>query len=63
MKKFFATICAAAMLLTGCGGEQIVDKPSNNFSGETVKLGMIAPLNSDENSFGNILATIEEKTG
>ena len=48
MKKFLATICAAALLLTGCGdsGQSGLDKPGNNFSGAEVKLGMITPLNS-----------------
>ena len=63
VKKFLATICAAALMMTGCGGEQLADKPANNFSGESVKLGMLTPLNADEQKFDGILATIEEKTG
>lgn len=64
MKKFFVTICAAALLMTGCGGgEQVAqDKPANNFSGETVKLGMIGRLNTNESQMENLLAKIEEKT-
>ena len=65
MKKFLATLCAAALLITGCGdnGQQGVDKPDNNFLGAEVKLGMIAPLNSTEENFGGLLAKIEEATG
>ena len=66
MKKFLATICAAALLLTGCGGgseQSGVDKPGNNFSGTEVKLGMITPLNSTEDKMGDILGGISESLG
>lgn len=63
MKKFLATICAAALLLTGCGGEQVADKPANNFSGEAVKLGMITRLNTDEKTMGETLDGYVEKLG
>ena len=64
MKKFLASICAAALLMTGCGGGgQVADKPANNFSGESVKLGMIAPLNADEPKMLGILASVAEKFG
>lgn len=64
MKKFLLTICAAALLFTGCGGDQqLADRPATNFSGKAVQLGMIAPLNADEQKMDTILASIEEKTG
>ena len=65
MKKFLATICAAALLLTGCGssGQQTVDKPGSNFSGAEVKLGMITPLNSTEEKMNDILGGIDESLG
>lgn len=65
MKKFLATICAAALLITGCGsdGRQNVDKPGNNFSGKEVKLGMITSLNSTEDKMGSLLAKVEESLG
>ena len=66
MKKFLATICAAALLLTGCGGgseQSGVYKPGNNFSGAEVKLGMITPLNSTEEKMNDILGGIEEAAG
>lgn len=63
MKKFLATICAAALLLTGCGGEQVADKLANNFSDEAVKLGMITRLNTDEKTMGETLDGYVEKHG
>jgi len=62
MKKFLVAICAATLVLTGCGSDsaqQNVDKPANKM----VQLGMLAPLNADEQKMDGILATIEEKTG
>ena len=63
MKKFLATICAAALLIVGCGGEQVADKPANNFSGAEVKLGMMTRLNTDEQKMGTTLDEVAEKFG
>ena len=63
MRKFLATICAACLLMTGCGGEQFADKPANNFSGKEVRIGVLTHLNSDEESLGEILTNIESETG
>ena len=69
MKKFLATICAAALLLTGCGGgsggedKPAVDKPANNFSAAELKLGMATRLNTDEEKMGGILDGVAEKFG
>ena len=66
MKKFFVTICAAALLMAGCGGgteQTAVDKPANNFSGATVKLGMITPLNADEQKMEGVLTSVLESFG
>ncbi|MBQ6298137.1 MAG: transporter substrate-binding domain-containing protein [Selenomonadaceae bacterium] len=63
MKKFLATICAAALLMVGCGGEQVADKPAKNFSGAEVKLGMMTRLNSDEQKMGTVLDDVAEKFG
>ena len=64
MKKFLATICAAAFLMTGCGGgQQGVDSAGDNFSGATVQLGMLAPLNSTEEKYGGIIGKVEEAAG
>ncbi|MBR0289159.1 MAG: transporter substrate-binding domain-containing protein [Selenomonadaceae bacterium] len=59
MKKFLAAMCAAALLMVGCGGEKVADKPS----GDVVKLGVLTHLNSTEESFGETLSNIEEETG
>lgn len=65
MKKFLATLCAAALLLTGCGesGQQGVDKSDNNFSGKEVQLGMSTRLNTDESKMDRLIAKIEESVG
>ena len=61
MKKFFAIICAA-LLMTGCGGnsggdKSVADKPSE------IQIGMITPLNSTEERFGELLDNIGETLG
>ena len=40
MKKFFATICAAALLMTGCGGEKISSSDEKTFTYGTVAYGV-----------------------
>ena len=62
LKKFLATICAAGLLMTGCGGEKVVDKPADNSAGDSVKLGMITHLNIDEIKMGEILDKFDSKT-
>ncbi|MBQ7723683.1 MAG: transporter substrate-binding domain-containing protein [Selenomonadaceae bacterium] len=64
MKKFLATICAAALLITGCGGEKVADKPAADAETSTVKkLGMITHLNTDEKSMGENLDKVAENAG
>lgn len=65
MRKFLVTLCAVALLFTGCGGggQQTSDRPASNFSGKEVQLGMIAPLNSDKQKMTTILDSAEEKLG
>ncbi len=68
MKRFLATILFSLFLfpislITGCGGEQVADKPANNFSGESVKLGMITRLNTDEKNMGDALDKAAENLG
>ena len=63
-----ATLCAAALLLTGCGGgggedKPATDKPNNNFSASELQLGMMTRLNSDEEKMGGILDGIAENFG
>ncbi|MBO4779978.1 MAG: ABC transporter substrate-binding protein, partial [Selenomonadaceae bacterium] len=40
MKKFFATICAAALLMTGCGGEQKSSTDDKTFTYGTIAYGV-----------------------
>ena len=68
MKKFLATLCAVALLLTGCGGgggedKPAVDKPANNFSAAELKLGMATRLNTNEENMGSVLDSVAEKFG
>ncbi|MBR4904052.1 MAG: transporter substrate-binding domain-containing protein [Selenomonadaceae bacterium] len=60
IKKLFAAICAAGLLMTGCGGEQ-VDKDPNS-QGTIIKLGMIAHLNAGEKQMEEYLFKVQEKT-
>ena len=57
-KNFFAIICAACLLVTGCGGSSSGDKTS----GDAVKVGTIASLNSDESKFGEFLDKLDGTT-
>ena len=59
MKKFLATICAAALLMVGCGGEKIEDK---QLSAE-FRLGIVTRLNTNEEKFGSVLDEVAEKFG
>lgn len=63
--KILLSCVLAGALFTGCGtgGQQGVDKPSNNFSGDEVKLGMLPPMNADEKKIEDIYNGLIEKTG
>lgn len=64
MKKFLAGICAAALLMTGCGGGgQTADKPTDIQSEDNLQLGLLTTLNTDENTLGNFLDKFAESTG
>lgn len=60
MKKLLATVCAAALLMTGCGGEQ--GNSNENSQARIVKVGILTHLNADEESLGEILTNIEAET-
>ncbi|MBR4382493.1 MAG: transporter substrate-binding domain-containing protein [Selenomonadaceae bacterium] len=61
--KILLSCVLAGALFTGCGtgGQQGVDKPSNNFSGDEVKLGMLTHLNSTETKMGELYNSLAEK--
>lgn len=59
MKKFLAVICAACLLMTGCGGETTTDK---NSQATIIKLGMITHLNASEKQMEDYLFKVQEKS-
>lgn len=61
MKKILLTICAATLLMTGCGGGE--QTSANTSSGATVKLATIAPLNTDEEKMDGIFGKLESALG
>ena len=62
MKKFFATICAATLLLTGCGS-QSADKPADNFSSNEVRLAMLSNMKANEDEMTGVIGKVEESLG
>ena len=59
VKKFLTAICAACLLMTGCGGETTTDK---NSQATIIKLGMITHLNASEKQMEEYLFKIQEKS-
>ena len=62
MKKLLATICAAALLMTGCGGDSGNDKPAEEKPAE-IKLGMLTYLNATEQKLAEIYNAVADKAG
>lgn len=60
--KLLLSCVLAGALLTGCGSDNIADKPADNSSGKEVKIGILTHLNSTEESLGEILTNIESET-
>lgn len=60
MKRFLTGLCAAALLMTGCGGEQ--GTTDENSQARIVKVGMIKHLNATENQMEQYLFKVQEKT-
>lgn len=54
MKKFLFIICAACLLMTGCGGNNSSDDAGK------IKLGMITRLNASEENFGEFMKKLED---
>ena len=59
VKKFLTAICAACLLMTGCGGEST---PDENSQANIVKLGMITHLNASEKQMEEHLFKVQSKT-
>ena len=61
LKKLFATICAAGLLMTGCGSDDASNTDPNS-QATIVKIGMISHLNASEKQMEEYLFKIQEKT-
>ena len=57
MKKFFAALCAACMLISGCGGSDKPDSPANNK--EKTTIGVISHLNASEIEYNELMKKLE----
>jgi len=63
LKKFLAAICAAGLLLTGCGSDNSGSENKNpNSQATIIKLGMISHLNASEKQMEEYLFKIQEKS-
>ncbi len=58
MKKFLAAICAACLLITGCGGSEKPAKPAND--GEKSTIGVITRLNVSELEYNELMKKLEK---
>ena len=58
-KKFFAAICAACLLLTGCGGGDNSAPKDKNDDGKTT-IGVITHLNASEVEYNKIMQKLEK---
>ena len=57
MKKFFAVICAACLLMTGCGGEKPSEPAQNK---NKVTIGVITHLNAGEVDYNEHMKKLEK---
>ena len=57
-KKFFAVICAACLLILGCGGGEKPAEPAN--SGEKATIGVITRLNASEVEYNDMMQKLEK---
>ncbi|MBQ7493232.1 MAG: transporter substrate-binding domain-containing protein [Selenomonadaceae bacterium] len=62
LKKFLAGICAACLLMTGCGGDSGSETKDSNSQGTIIKLGMITHLNATEKQMEEYLFKVQEKS-
>ena len=60
MKKIFAALCAASLLLTGCGSDSGSEKKDSQAT--IIKLGMISHLNASEKQMEEYLFKVQEKS-
>ena len=60
MKKIFAAICAASLLLTGCGSDG-GGAEKKDLQATIIKLGMISHLNASEKQMEEYLSKSKKK--
>ena len=61
LKKFLATICAAGLLMTGCGSDGGNENKNPDSQATIIKLGMITHLNANEKQMEEYLFKVQEK--
>ncbi|MBR4641178.1 MAG: transporter substrate-binding domain-containing protein [Selenomonadaceae bacterium] len=61
LKKFFAAMCTAALLMTGCGSDGGTETKDPNSQATINKIGMIAHLNASEKQMEEYLFKIQER--
>ena len=62
LKKFFAAILAAGLLMTGCGSDGGTETKDSDSQATIIKLGMISHLNASEKQMEEYLFKIQERT-
>ena len=61
IKKLLATICAAGLLISGCGGDS-GSKVDETSQATIIKIGMLAHLNASEKQMEEYLFKVQEKS-
>ena len=62
VKKLLATICAACLLMTGCGSSDSSENKDPASQATIIKLGMISHLNASEQQMEEYLFKVQEKS-
>ncbi|MBQ3444800.1 MAG: transporter substrate-binding domain-containing protein [Selenomonadaceae bacterium] len=62
VKKLLATICAACLLMTGCGSSDGSEDKDPASQATIIKLGMITHLNASEKQMEDYLFKVQEKS-
>ena len=62
LKKFFAAILTAGLLMTGCGSDGGTETKDSDSQSTIIKLGMISHLNASEKQMEEYLFKIQERT-
>ena len=62
LKKFFAAILTAGLLMTGCGSDGGTETKDSDSQATIIKLGMISHLNASEKQMEEYLFKIQERT-